>query len=433
MSLWIMFLNDRDKTLNEMKTLTKYLYLFILPLALAGALLSSCDNEDELENGGEPTIYYVRVTSAESSDSLVTSAFLGNLVAIMGDNLAEARHLYFNDKEAILTPTFITNTSILVRIPNEAPIDINNKIKLVFRDGTELLYDFLVSIPPPEVLSMDLEYVPDGGTAYINGLYFFDVTPVKVEFSDGAGGFIPAQVVATTERRLEVVVPAGAGSGPLKVTTNFGVVESVLHFRDERNIILNYDEPGKTPVGSWRTGIIVSDENSLDGNYVKFEGVYNAGERTEGEGSPYESQFWGQASGRPESNLLPGEPTDYYLKFEVNVVEWFGSHLNICFAPWNHTGNQEIWGNDLNARAVWGPWEATGAPVKTDGQWVTVTIPMTEFKWAMGLTGGQVTYTEMKFNKAVTGSLSMWVLSAPEANASPFKFYIDNIRIVPNK
>ena len=64
---------------------------------------------------------------------------------------------------------------------------------------------------------------------------------------------------------------------------------------------------------------------------------------------------------------------------------------------------------------------------------VTVTIPMTEFKWAMGLTDDQVTYTEMKFNKAVTGSLSLWVLSAPEADNSPFEFYIDNIRIVPNK
>ena len=167
---------------------------------------------------------------------------------------------------------------------------------------------------------------------------------------------------------------------------------------------------------------------------MKFQGVYNAGERIEGEGSPYESQFWAQVAGRPEGNLLPGEPGDYDMKFEIKVINWYGSHLNFCFAPWNHSGsNQELWSNTINARAVWGPWEATGAPVSTNDQWVTVTIPMTEFKWAMGLTGGQVTYTEMKFNKAVTGSLSLWVLSAPEADNSPFEFYIDNIRIVPNK
>jgi len=416
-----------------MKTLIKYLYLFIVPMVIAGALLSSCD-DDELENGGEPAIYYVRITTPESSDSLIVSAFLGNLVAIMGDNLGEARHVYFNDKEAVITPTFVTNTSILVRVPNEAPVDISNKIRIVFKDGSELLYDFSVSIPPPVVTSMDLEYVADGETAFVNGAYFFDVVPVKVEFSDGSGGYLPAEVVNTAETRLEVIVPQGAGSGPVRVTTNFGVVESVLHFRDERNVFLNYDEPGKTPTNAWRNGIIVNDANSLDGNYVKFQGVYNAGERIEGEGSPYESQFWAQSSGKPEGNLLPGEPGDYDMKFEVKVVDWYGSHLNFCFAPWNHSGsNQEIWSNTLNARAVWGQWEVTNAPVNTNGQWFTVTIPMTEFKWAMGLTGGQVTYTEMKFNKAVTGSLSLWVLSAPEADNSPFEFYIDNIRIVPNK
>jgi hypothetical protein len=418
-----------------MKTLLKYLYLFIVPMVLAGALLSSCDDDDLVENGGEPVVYYIRVTSPESSDSLIVSAFLGNLVAVMGDNLADARQIYFNDKEAVLSPTFVTPTSILVTVPNDAPVDINNKMKIIFKDGSELVHDFIVSIPPPEVQYMDLEYVPDGETAYINGLYFFDVTPVEVEFSDGAGGFIPAEIVNATERRLEVIVPVGAGSGPVKVTTNFGSVESVLHFRDQRNVFLNYDEPGKTPTGAWRNGIIVNDAHSLDGNYVKFQGVYSDGERIEGEGSPYESQFWAQTAGAPEGNLLPGEPGDYNLKFEVKIVDWYGSHLNFCFAPWNHSGsNQEIWSNSINARAIWGPWEAADAPVDTDDQWVTVSIPMTEFKWAMGTNDAdQVVYTEMKFNKAVTGSLSLWVLSAPEAENSPFEFYMDNLRIVPNK
>lgn len=417
-----------------MKTFIKYMYIFIVPVVLSAVLLISCDDDDELENGGTPAIHYVRITDPGSSDSLVVSAYLGNLVAIIGENLAGTRAIYFNDQAALLTPTFITNTAILVRVPNAAPVEINDKIRIVFKDGSELLYDFTVSIPPPVVESMDLEYVLDGETAYINGQYFFDVVPVEVEFPDGAGGYLPAEVVNTAERRLEVIVPEGAGSGPIKVITNFGTVESVLHFRDQRNIILNYDEPGKTPAGSWRPGIFVNDEHSLDGYYVKFEGVYNAGERIEGEGSPYESQFWGQRSGAPEGNMLPGEPSDYVMKFETKVIDWYGSYLNLCFAPWGHAdSNQEIWSNGINARAIWGPWAATGGPFNTGGKWYTVTIPMTEFKWAMGLTGGQVTYTELKFNKAVTGSLSLWVLSAPEANNSPFEFYIDNIRIVPNK
>jgi hypothetical protein len=420
-----------------MKSLLKYLYFFIVPMILGGVVLSSCDDDEAAENGGEPIIHYIRVTNPESSDSLVNTALLGNLVAIMGDNLGGAKEIWFNDKKALLTPTFITNTTILVRVPNDAPVAIDDKIKIIFRNGSELAYDFKVDIPPPLVNSMDLEYVADGETAYINGLYFFDVTPIEVSFSDGAGGFIPAEVLATTETRLAVKVPAGAGSGPLKVKTNYGEEQSVLHFRDQRNIILNYDEAGKTPTGSWRTGKFVEDEKSLDGKYIMFQGVYNNKERTEGPGgeSTYESQFWAQTSGRPEGNLLPGEPSDYVMKFEVNIVTWYGSYLNICFAPWNHAGNNaEIWGNDINARAIWGPWNTGSSAIDTDGEWRTVSIPMTEFKWAMGLnTADEVVYTDMKFNKAVTGSLSFWVLSSPEADNSPFEFYMDNIRIVPNK
>ena len=62
--------------------------------------------------------------------------------------------------------------------------------------------------------------------------------------------------------------------------------------------------PVRHPPDAWRNGIIVNDAHSLDGSYVKFQGVYNAGERIEGEGSPYESQFWAQVAGRPEGNLL---------------------------------------------------------------------------------------------------------------------------------
>jgi len=415
-----------------MKTFIRHIYIFLVPVLMISMLIA-CE-DDEAANGGEPIVYYVRVTNPASSDSLLVSAYLGNLVAIIGDNLGEVRELWFNDRQAVLTPTFITNTSILVNVPNAAPAEVTDKIKMVFKSGKELLYDFKVAIPAPVVQSMDLEYVPDGGTAYINGLYFFDVTPIVVEFPDGAGGYLPAQLVSHSETRLEVIVPDGAGTGPVRVTTNFGTNESVLHFRDQRNIILNYDEAGKTPTGSWRPGIFVSDDNSLDGKYIKFQGVYNAGERIEGEGSPYESQFWAQVSGRSETTMLPGEPADYDLKFETKIVNWYGSYLNICFAPYDFKdSNQELWDNALNARAIWGPWDVKNAPIDTDDKWITVTIPITDFKWAMGMENDNVAYTEMKFNKNVTGSLSFWVLSAPQADNSPFEFYIDNVRIVPNK
>lgn len=420
-----------------MKKFLKNTYFIIALLFAAGTVFLSCEDDDNA-SGGSPTIRYIRITDPASSDSLINSAFLGNLIAIVGENLGAVRKLYFNDQEALLTSTFITNENILVRVPNQAPSEITNKMKLVFRDGSELLYDFVVSIPPPTVTSMDLEYVPTGETAVINGFYFFDPVPVQVFFTSADGeDVVEGEVISTQENRLEVVVPEGAGPGPITVKTNFGTASSTFYFRDNRNVFLNYDEAGKTPANAWRNGIMKSDDNNIDGKYLFFQGIYNNGERIEGDGSPYESQFWAKASGRPQGNLLPpGNPADYVMKFETKVVDWYGSTLNICFAPWDHSNNQEIWSNTFNARAIWEPWREKNASYDTDGEWITVTIPITEFKWAMGTQKNpannidEVVYTEKAFDPDVTGSLSFWVLSAPEANASPFEFYIDNVRIV---
>jgi hypothetical protein len=413
----------------KMKAIKRYMRLLFIPLVVVGVglTINAC-SEDDLENGGEPVIYYIRNTDPVKSDSLYIGAPLGNLIAIVGDNLGATNKIMFNDQEAILNSTYVTDKSILVTIPPDAPQVRNDKMILFFRDGSTLEYEFKVDISAPLVINMENEWAKTGETAVIRGNYFFE--PLTLKFSNGAA-ITPASI-SQTEIRFEV--PADAPEGPITVATNFGTTESVFHFRDNRNIILNYDE--LTSTGSWRYGNFVEDEQSLDRKYVKFKGVYNEGERNEGSdgNSLYESQFWAGRSGRPEKNFLPGEPTDYSMKFEVKVVNWYGSSLNLCFAPWGwQDSNQELWSNTLNARGVWAPWAQNNQPVTTNGKWVTVEIPMTEFKWAMGMANGNVTYTETKFDKKVTGSLSLWVISAPGAANSPFEFYIDNIRIVPNK
>lgn len=411
-----------------MKSKTKYIRLLAaLTILVGGASLYSC-NDEALENNGEPVIYYIRNTDPERSDSLYVGAPLGNLIAIVGANLGGTNKIVFNDQEAALNSTYVTDRSILVTVPPDAPKERNDKMILYFRNGGTLEYEFRVDISAPVVQSMENEWALEGQTAVIRGNYFFE--PLSVKLSGG----VAVTPTSITQTEIKFEVPAGAPAGPITVTTNFGETKSAFHFHDKRNIILNYDD--LTSTGSWRYGLFVEDEHSFDGKYVKFKGTYNAGERNEGSdgASTYESQFWAGRSGRPEGNFLPGEPADYSLKFEAKVITWNLSYLNLCWAPWGwQDSNQELWSNTVNARAVWGPWAAKGAAFDTGGKWITVEIPMTEFKWAMGMSGGNVTYTEMPFNKKVTGSLSLWVLSAPGASNSPFEFYIDNIRVVPNK
>ncbi|MGK7391022.1 MAG: glycan-binding surface protein [Candidatus Cyclobacteriaceae bacterium M2_1C_046] len=409
-----------------MKNRLKYFFLLFIPLLSAG-VFQAC-NEEELVNGGEPVIHYVRITNPNSSDSLLVAGYLGNLVAIMGDNLGDTRELWFNDREAVLNPNFVTDNSILVNIPSKAPGEVLNQMILKFGNGTQLAYDFEVAISDPALEAMKNEYAPAGNTTSISGNFFFE--PLKVIFTGGS----EAEIVSVTQNEITFIVPEGAEPGPVTVETNFGTTESSFHYQDQRNVFLNYDD--KKPEGSWRPGLFVEDEHSIDGAYLKLKGTYSSdAPREEGPigDNHFESQYWGQASGSTVTNLIPGDPDNYVMKFEAKVVEWYASILNICFAPYDNAGNQEVWANGFNPRAIWGPWQEQGATYSTNDGWITVTIPISDFKWEMGTNGlGNVIYTlsEKNLNLDNTGSLSFWMLGAPEADSSPFEVYIDNVRIV---
>mgnify|MGYP003434355226 FL=1 len=132
-----------------MKRLNKNILFLLIAVAFAG-VYSSCTKETT----GEPKVKYVRITSPESSDSLLVGAGQGQLIAIMGENLEDAVEIWFNDQQARLTPTYITNTTILVSVPNPIPKQISNKLKIVFKNGFILNHDFEVQISKPYVSGM---------------------------------------------------------------------------------------------------------------------------------------------------------------------------------------------------------------------------------------------------------------------------------------
>lgn len=419
----------------KMKILDKKTFTFLIPVILLGLIvISSCEDNEDV---GDPVIHYVRVTNPESSDSLLVGAFLGDLVAIIGENLGGTREIWFNDLEAFINPTYVTDKSILVNLPSLAPKEVNNKLRLVFKNGSTLEYDFKVEISDPVLTAMRSEYAPAGTKTPIVGDFFFE--PISVIFKGGNNTNIEVTnedgVEVLDQKLILVTVPEGAVSGAVTVSTNFGTTESSFHYKDQRNIFLNYDDLNAD--GSWRPGLYLNDEHSLDGNYLRLRGTYSASApREEGPlgDDHYESQFWGEANGREPGSLIPipTERQNYVLKFEAKVVEWYGSYLNICFAPFDNGGNAEIWGNDFNPRAIWGPWSAADKTFDTGGEWITVTIPLTEFKWNMGIDANDdVEYTESDvWNPENTGSMSFWMLAAPVADNSPFEVYIDNVRIV---
>jgi len=106
-------------------------------LLLLLAFVFSCTEEikgpDVLaEKDGAGIIKYIRVTDPAASDSLLVGAFLGSLVAIVGDNLGDTRELWFNDQKALLNPTYITDKSIIVNVPTSVPAVVTDEIKIIF-------------------------------------------------------------------------------------------------------------------------------------------------------------------------------------------------------------------------------------------------------------------------------------------------------------
>ncbi len=112
----------------QMKSINIYA-MFLFMLVMTGSFLS-CTKDN---NDGEPRIKYVRITNPSSSDSLLVGASQGRLIAMMGENLGNVTEAWFNDRQASLNPTYITNTTIIVRVPAPIPLMINNKLQTGFQ------------------------------------------------------------------------------------------------------------------------------------------------------------------------------------------------------------------------------------------------------------------------------------------------------------
>ncbi len=216
-----------------MKNNIKHLFavLFVMMIATVGITFQSCDEyPDEYEvTGGVPSIDYIRISDPDKSDSLIVSASLNQTIALIGENLTSITELWFNDKEAYLNTSFMTSNAMFVTIPNEIPEDVTDKIYMKAGDKT-VEYDFNVTVPAPAPKSMLCEFVEDGDEAVIKGNYLIDDSnvPLQVFFP----GNIEAEVVSVSEDydEVTVVVPEGAGVGPVTVKSIYGSTRSTFYF-----------------------------------------------------------------------------------------------------------------------------------------------------------------------------------------------------------
>lgn len=333
-----------------MKSINKILVLVLLS-AGAAFVFTACKKDSV----ATPSISYVRVTNPESSDSLLVGAGQGKLIAIIGDNLQDAVQVWFNDQQARLTPTYITKTALLVSVPSNIPQTVTNKLKLIFKNGYELLYNFEVQISKPAVNNMVCEFVNDGDVATIRGDFFY--APLTVSFTGGLNG----EIVSLKDQEIKVKVPVGAQPGQITVKTNFGTTKSDFWFRDPRNHIIDSD-PYE---GWWNSSLVVSNPGAGDpplisGNYLRLTQKVGGWSWKELAGGPAD-QMPVHSKNIPDAAIL--KPEDYYFKFEVNTIKPYNGNMvkiNVALTAQDNNGYQ------------WQP------PFDTKGQWQTVVIPLTD-------------------------------------------------------
>ncbi|MDR3188791.1 MAG: glycan-binding surface protein [Prevotellaceae bacterium] len=402
--------------------------------AVAAVALCSCSKDDEgVNSDATPTIRYVRPTAAEAADSLLTKGFMGNTVAIIGENLAGVCEVWFNDRRATtLNPNMVTNHAVVVTIPTEMYETQSDKIRVVTRKGKETTHPFVTMPPAPLPQSLSPEYARANDEVTITGKNFYGTAEnVQVAFPGG----VEAEVVSVTPTQIVAKVPAAAANtrGQVSVTTAYGSGRSTFIYRDNRGMIFNFDDfPIIDCWGALGTAAEqLKDEKSISDTYLKIAGeITNAG--ASGQKDEFDVYYW-QNTGDVNyfnpyvGSLVPGDdPTKYQLRFELNIPAenpWSALAMQFMFAPAGST-NGPIWNDDNYPKGLYMPWTATGS-FSTGGRWITVSLPLKDFHYdsygadIAKLPAVWEDFTIFFYRGGVEG-----------ATCSPV-FLVDNFRIVP--
>ena len=330
-----------------MKKICKLSFVLLILFAIAGTF-QACKKEER----GEPRIRYVRLTDAQKADSLITSSFMGGTIAIVGENLGGVSEAWFNNRKALLVPTYISDKSLIVNVPSVVPTEITNKIKLLFSNGKVLEYDFKVNVNRPLLSGMQNEYALEGQTTTIRGNFFY--APVKVIFTGGA----EAEIVNFSDNIIEFKIPVGAQPGPITVSSNFGETRSNFYYKDDRNIIISSDPY----IGWWGAAFVVTtpgpnDPPKINGNYIRVTRTFVATNWVEIAGGS-DQAYYNNSRRIPDESIT--NPDRYYLKFEVNTLKPYNGYMfriNLALPA------------AANYAYLWQP------PFDSKGKWETVTIP----------------------------------------------------------
>lgn len=426
-----------------MKRIFKSLFLFSAVVLTASVFTGCKDEPDKYEiSGGTPTIRYIRPVNVESADSLLTGAYMDNNICIVGENLRSITKMLFNDQEAKLVPSLITNNTLIVTVPGQIPGEVFNKIFMINNSNDTTTYDFKVLVPGPTINNMSNEWAKSGEQATIYGNYFVDDpnTPLTLTING-----TKVDIEEFDISHLTFTVPNGLEEGPIEVSTVYGKKKAKFNYHDTTGMLFNdfgtYDA-GEKSTGltnhGWHAQQIVSDENSLDGSYlllgdVDIEDGTWADSNVSFEYWPgdWDGTFTGVNS-RLSDMVSFADFANMALKFEVNIPSsnpWTNLSMQCIFSGDAQvtlpTANNAFFNGTDYPRGLWTPWSKTGS-YDTGGKWTTVTLPLSTFKYKNDGTPSGTPLTADCFSGL---TLFIWSGVTSGTTCHPI-IRIDNIRAV---
>ena len=440
----------------------------LLALAFATAGLTACSDYEEpakKDKGKTPVVKYVRVCDPEKSDSLIVAASLGQKIAFVGDNLGDVQQIWFNDLKASINPNLVTSNVIIVDVPGVIAGEVTNTVRMITSTGIEITYPFEVTVPGPRILTANNEYTKPGEVMTLTGAYFVDDpnVPITVTFANN----LPAKIVTFDQSQMQVEVPEGAVEGPITIKTIYGEGQSPFYYRDSRGMIFDFST--HMPINGtngWHSAPIVDDEYAIAGPYILLNG--DGGNEMDAAGSTWNEEafgyeYWpggwtGGMDGDTDLGPIEYDATSMRIDSWVDLINWENANLKFELMipksnPWQAGGMQLIFTSsatvslgragtsvdgyamagsnnnyfsaDNQPRAIYSPWSATEA-FHTSDQWITVSIPMSEFRYTSQNTSCS---TPMLIQDFAGMSLLVNAGGKEGVACSPI-FRIDNVRIV---
>ena len=334
---------------------------------------------------------------ANAFDSVTTAGYLGNYYAIIGSNLGTATMVSFNGVAAYLNRAWMTDNSIIVQIPSNAPATgpkATDSLTVVTLYGT-VHYKFAIIPPPPTPTGYSDFDFWQGSQITLTGVGFAGVTSVGL-----TGSTANVTIVSKSDTVLVLRFPSA--------TINRG------------KLVFNY-----TSVGSTLSITAPQELIDLDNAY----NIFAFGNNQNG----WSNNSWTSPSGPTAGPTHAYGQTQSYVTTFPNgswqMEGWGGSTSSVTyFSTFKYYTFWILGGVQKEVLTISSDQLATPWQQPTGGGIFTITVPAgvwTYFRIPIGSGSGQINF----LSAGTLGTLSNNRLSffIPGPNGVSETFYVDEV------